>query len=98
MTAARPSRRELLKGSAAALAAPAARATGLLAAGPAGEAITPQLIAAAKKEGKISFYTAMDIPVAERLARAFEARFAGITVRVERSGSERIYQCFEQEP
>ena len=43
-------------------------------------------------EGKVSFYTAMDIPVAERLAKAFEAKFAGIGVRVERSGSERLYQ------
>jgi iron(III) transport system substrate-binding protein len=97
MTVARFSRRALLKGSAAALAAPAAWATRVLAASPPAEAITPQLLAAAKKEGKVSFYTAMDIPVAERLAKSFEARFAGISVRVERSGSERIYQRIEQE-
>src|SRR5262245_66662361 len=97
MRVARPSRRDVLKGSAAALGSAAAMATRVLAAGPAAEAITPLLIAAAKKEGKISFYTAMDIPVAERLAKTFEARFAGIAVRVERSGSERIYQRIEQE-
>jgi len=39
----------------------------------------------------------MDIPVAERLAKAFEAKFPGIAVRVERSGSERLYQRIEQE-
>src|SRR5262245_59189074 len=95
MTVARPSRRDMLKASAAALGS--AMATRVLAAGPAAEAITPQLLAAAKQEGKISFYTAMDIPVAERLAKAFEARFAGIGVRAERSGSERIFQRIEQE-
>jgi iron(III) transport system substrate-binding protein len=97
MRVARPSRRDILKSCAAALGSAAAMPTRVLAAGPAAEAITPQLIAAAKKEGKISFYTAMDIPVAERLAKTFEARFAGIAVRVERSGSERIYQRIEQE-
>src|SRR5262249_56296575 len=40
---------------------------------------------------------AMDIPVAERLAKVFGARYSGISVRVERSGSERIYQRIEQE-
>ena len=62
-------------------------ATGVLAQAPAAEPITPQLVAAARKEGKLSFYTAMDIPVAERVAKSFEARHAGIGVRVERSGS-----------
>jgi iron(III) transport system substrate-binding protein len=90
------SRREVLKAAAAAVA-PAALATRVVAQAPPAEAITPALLAAAKKEGKLSFYTAMDIPVAERLAKAFEARFVGISVRVERSGSERIYQRMEQE-
>ena len=55
------------------------------------------LIAAAKKEGKLAFYTAMDLPVAEKLAKAFEARFPGIAVRVERSGAERVFQRIGQE-
>ena len=93
-----PSRRDVLKTSAAvAVTAPAAFATRVLAQAPAAEPITPQLVAAARKEGKLSFYTAMDIPVAERVAKSFEARHAGIGVRVERSGSERIYQRIEQE-
>ena len=54
-------------------------------------------MAAATKEGKIAFYTAMDIPVAERLAKTFETKFPGIAVRVERAGSERLYQRIEQE-
>ena len=94
----RPSRRAvLLNGAAALAAAGGALATRVLAQAPAAEAISPQLLEAAKKEGKISFYTAMDIPVAERLAKTFEARFPGVGVRVERSGSERIYQRIEQE-
>ena len=34
-----------------------------VAAAPAAEAVTPALIEAAKKEGKLSFYTAMDLRV-----------------------------------
>jgi iron(III) transport system substrate-binding protein len=98
MTVAWPSRRDVLKGAAAAVAgAPAAWATRVLSASPPAETVTPQLLEAAKKEAKVSFYTAMDIPVAERLGKTFEARHAGIAVRVERSGSERIYQRIEQE-
>ena len=93
----RISRRRLLKGSAAALAAPAAFATRVLAQAPAAEAITPALVEAARKEGRLAFYTAMDIPVAERFAKAFEAKYPGITVRVERAGSERLYQRIDQE-
>ena len=93
-----PSRRHILKGSAAlAAAAPAALATRVLAQAPEPQAITPALVEAARKEGKLAFYTAMDIPVAERFARAFEANYPGLVVRVERSGSERVYQRIEQE-
>src|SRR5712671_5921823 len=89
------SRRDVLKASAAAgvtlLVAPAR------AQAPAASAITPDLIAAAKKEGKVGFYTAMDLPVAEKLAKAFEAKYSGVAVRVERSGSERVFQRIAQE-
>src|SRR6185295_2020274 len=92
------SRRDIVKGSAAlAAVAPAAFATRVLAQAPEPAAITPALVEAAKKEGKLAFYTAMDIPVAERFAKAFEAKFPGVAVRVERSGSERVYQRIEQE-
>jgi len=90
-----PSRRDTLVGAGAAAAA--SFATALQAAAPEASPITPELVAAATKEGRIAFYTAMDIPVAERLAKAFEAKFPGIAVRVERSGSERLYQRIEQE-
>ena len=69
----------------------------LNAATPAPSAVTPTLIEAARKEGKVSFYTAMDLLVAERLGKAFEAEYSGVTVRVERAGSERIFQRVGQE-
>ena len=68
-----------------------------VAAAPPAEAVTPALIEAAKKEGKLAFYTAMDLPVAERFAKAFEAKYPGVAVRVERSGAERVFQRIAQE-
>jgi iron(III) transport system substrate-binding protein len=67
------------------------------AAAPAPSKVTPELIEAAKKEGKVVWYTAVDLPVAERLAKAFEAKYPGIDLRVERSGGERIFQRIGQE-
>src|SRR5262252_2124908 len=63
----------------------------------AAEPITPALVVAAKKEGKLAFYTAMDLPVAEKFAKTFETKFPGVTVRVERSGAERVFQRIGQE-
>src|ERR1700724_3901602 len=89
------SRRQWLQGSGA-LAASNLFASVASSAPPA-SAVTPQLIEAAKKEGKIVFYTSIDLPVAERIAKAFEAKYPGITARVERSGAERIFQRIGQE-
>ncbi len=89
------SRRQWLQGSGA-LAASNLFASVASSAPPA-SAVTPQLIEAAKKEGKIAFYTSIDLPVAERIAKAFEATYPGIAVRVERSGAERIFQRIGQE-
>jgi iron(III) transport system substrate-binding protein len=91
-----PSRRDVLKGSAA-VAAGALWAQPLRAAPPQPTAITPALIEAARREGKVSFYSALELNVAERFGKAFEAKYPGITVRVERSGAERIYQRIAQE-
>ena len=66
-------------------------------AAPAAEPVTPALIGAAKKEGKLSFYTAMDLQFAERLGKAFETKYPGIAVRVERSGAERVFTRIGQE-
>jgi iron(III) transport system substrate-binding protein len=67
------------------------------AAPPEPSTITPQLIEAAKKEGKVVFYTSIEVQVAEKIAKAFEAKYPGIDVQVERSGSERIFQRIGQE-
>ena len=64
---------------------------------PAPYEATPQLIAAAVKEGKVVWYSATDVKVAEQLAKAFEAKYPGIKVQVERNGSERIFQRINQE-
>ena len=90
------SRRDVLKASGA-LVASGALGTRVLAAAPPATAVTPALIEAAKKEGKVVFYTSIDLPVAERLAKAFEARYPGIAVRVERTGAERVFQRIGQE-
>jgi iron(III) transport system substrate-binding protein len=91
----RLSRRDLLKASAA--TAWTFASTRVHAAAPAPTLVTPALIEAAREEGKLVWYAAMDLPVSERVARGFEAKYPGIAVRVERSGAERIFQRIAQE-
>jgi iron(III) transport system substrate-binding protein len=88
------SRRCVLKGS---LALGTVFASPVRAAAPPAEAITPQLIEAARKEAKVVLYSAMDLPVGEKLGKAFEAQYPGIQVQIERSGSERLFQRIDQE-
>src|SRR3954453_15089819 len=90
------SRRNVLKGSGALLAG-AAFSTRVMASAPPPEPITPALIEAAKKEGQGIYYTSTDLPVAEKIAKAFEAKYSGIAVRVERTGAERVFQRIGQE-
>jgi iron(III) transport system substrate-binding protein len=92
----RISRRTALK-VAGGLAAGAALSTRVMAEAPPPEAVTPALIEAAKKEGQVVYYTSVDLPVAEKLAKTFEARYSGISVRVERTGAERVFQRIGQE-
>ena len=70
-------RRDVLKGTTAlTLAGYAAPIRAQVTSGaPAADTITPELIAAAKKEGRVVYYTAIDLVVAERIAKAFEAKF-----------------------
>src|SRR5215469_5804834 len=93
------SRRRMLKGvfGTSALLGGSALATRVLAAIPPTEPVTPALIEAARKEGKLTYYTSIDLATAERIPKAFEAKYPGITVRVERSGAERIFQRIGQE-
>ena len=91
------SRRDILQGSSAMALGAFASSTRVLAAAPPATAITPELIEAAKKEGKVAYYTSIDLPIAEKIAKAFEAKFPGIAVRVERTGAERVFQRIGQE-
>src|SRR5262245_16915766 len=88
-------RRSLLQGSAA--LALTTFAAPVRAQAPASTAITPTLIEAAKKEGKVVWYTSVDLPVAEKVARDFESKYSGIACRVERTGAERVFQRIGQE-
>ncbi len=96
MTERKLSRRHVLAGGAAAaglLAAPAK----VLSQAPAASAVTAALVEAAKKEGKVVWYAAMDLSVSQRVAKGFEAKYPGIQVKIERTGSERQFQRLAQE-
>ena len=90
------SRREILK-AAGALAIGSVFAAPVRAAAPPAEAITSALIEAATKEGKVVLYSSMDLPVGEKLGKAFEAAYPGVAIQIERSGSERLFQRIAQE-
>jgi iron(III) transport system substrate-binding protein len=91
----RISRRDVLAGSSA--LATSSLFASVASSAPPASAVTPQLIEAANKEGKIVYYTSIDLPVAERIAKAFEAKYPGVAVRVERTGAERVFQRIGQE-
>jgi iron(III) transport system substrate-binding protein len=100
------SRRRVLQGSAALAASSALAAAGrftppaqaqVVSAAPPASAVTPALIEAAKKEGKVVWYTSVDLPLAEKVARAFEAKYPGVAVRVDRTGAERVFSRIGQE-
>jgi iron(III) transport system substrate-binding protein len=52
---------------------------------------------AAKKEGKVVWYTSLALPSAEKVAKLFEVAYPGIKVEVHRTGSERILSRVMQE-
>ena len=55
------------------------------------------LVDAARKEGKVVWYTSLVLPSAEKVAKLFEAAYPGIRVDVNRTGSQRILQKVLQE-
>lgn len=55
------------------------------------------LIQAARKEGKVVWYTSLDLPTSSKLAQIFKAQYGGIEVEVHRSGSQRVLTRFMQE-
>ena len=58
---------------------------------------TPEMVAAAAREGKVVWYTSVDVKVAEVVAKAFRAQYPTLDVDVERAGSERVFQRISQE-
>jgi iron(III) transport system substrate-binding protein len=52
---------------------------------------------AARKEGKVVWYTSLALPSAEKVAKLFEAAHPGVKVEVHRTGSERILSRVMQE-
>jgi len=54
-------------------------------------------VEAAKKEGKVVWYTSLALPTAEKIGKLFEAAYPGIKVEVQRTGSQRILQRVMQE-
>jgi iron(III) transport system substrate-binding protein len=89
------SRRGVLTGAAAFAAS--STVASVTSAAPPASPLTPQLIEAARKEGRVVYYTSIDLPFAEKIAKSFEAKYPGIAVRVERTGAERVFQRIGQE-
>src|SRR5262245_45703994 len=52
---------------------------------------------AAKKEGKVIWYTSLALSSSEKVAKLFEQAYPGIKVEVHRTGSQRILQRVMQE-
>ena len=69
----------------------------VLGRGGRAEAQDARVVEAAKKEGKVVWYTSLVLPSAERVAKLFEAAYPGVKVEVHRTGSERILQRVMQE-
>ncbi len=70
-------------------------------AAPAGKPAAPavdraKLEADAKAEGKLTWYTSADLPVAQAFAKAFETKH-GIQVEVVRTGSEQLFSRYMKE-
>jgi iron(III) transport system substrate-binding protein len=100
MKSQRLSRRDILQASlkgSTALALGSVFASPVRAEAPPAVAITPDLVAAANKEARVILYSSMDLPVGEKLGKAFEVQYPGIAVQIERSGSERLFQRVAQE-
>lgn len=52
---------------------------------------------AARKEGKVVWYSSLAVPSTEKIAKMFEAAYPGIKVEAHRTGSQRVLQRVMQE-
>jgi iron(III) transport system substrate-binding protein len=57
----------------------------------------PVDIAAAKKEGKVVWYTSTPVETAQKMVNAFEAQYPGVKVELFRSGGSAILRRYQQE-
>ena len=55
------------------------------------------LLQAARKEGKVVWYTSLALPSSTAIAHFFEQKYQGISVEVHRTGSQRVLQRVMQE-
>src|SRR5438105_15700548 len=70
--------------------------TGALTAAAASSAQDAR-VEAARKEGKVVWYTSLALSSSEKVAKLFEAAYPGVSVEVHRTGSQRILQRVMQE-
>jgi iron(III) transport system substrate-binding protein len=77
-----------------ALLAATALSLGLLAPAPAS---AQAVMEAAKKEGKVVWYSSLGLSVAQKVCDAFNRKSLGITCELNRDGSQRIFQKVMQE-
>jgi iron(III) transport system substrate-binding protein len=68
-----------------------------LIASPAPAAAQDPRIEAARKEGKVVWYTSLALTSSEKVAKLFETAYPGVKVEVHRTGSQRILQRMMQE-
>ena len=61
------------------------------------EAADPAVMEAAKKEGKVVWYSSLGLSVAQKVCDAFNKKALGITCELTRDGSQRIFQKVMQE-
>ena len=61
------------------------------------EAADPAVMEAAKKEGKVVWYSSLGLSVAQKVCDAFNKKALGITCELSRDGSQRVFQKVMQE-
>jgi iron(III) transport system substrate-binding protein len=69
----------------------------LLAVPGSGAAAQDARLEAARKEGKVVWYTSLALSSSEKVAKRFETAYPGVKVEVHRTGSQRILQRMMQE-
>jgi iron(III) transport system substrate-binding protein len=71
--------------------------TGTAAAQPAAAETDPAIVAAAKKEGRVTVYSTTDSVAAQALLREFRARYPGVEVEYDDMNSTEVYNRFVSE-